>query len=160
MKNYRLIQWICFLHIVFFISFICITKITRTKSSFSLKDILSLPNYTRSSNIKFSNSRPISATFRNQLIDQRMLSHLRLYENGSSVCEISQANDVEQNRSFHEILSRLHSLRQEIVPYPNDYFHDRGIVLTVGLHQLIFAKINLKLIELTGTRLPVQVYQK
>ena len=157
MRNYRLFRWICFLHAVLFILFICITEIRRKESSFSLTHILDLSNSAQTANVTLSKSHPISASLRNELIDQHLLNHIRLHENVSSVCETSKANNAEQNRSFNDILRLLNSLRREIVPYPNDYFHGRGIVLTVGLSQLKYAKVNLKMIELSGTRLPVQV---
>jgi hypothetical protein len=44
-----------------------------------------------------------------------------------------------------------------MISYPDEYFHGRGIVLTVGPNQLDFAEVNLKMIERSGTRLGVQV---
>ncbi|CAF2443998.1 unnamed protein product [Rotaria sp. Silwood2] len=52
----------------------------------------------------------------------------------------------------------LHTLRQQVVPYPNDHFSGRGIVLTVGFNQLKFLKVNLKMIELTATKLSIQIW--
>jgi hypothetical protein len=80
-----------------------------------------------------------------------------MYENSSYECDISTPLTTQQNRSFSAISKSLNSLRQQIVPYPNEYFHGRGIVLTLGLTQLKYAKANLKMLELSNTRLPVQV---
>ena len=99
----------------------------------------------------------IHSPFQKELISQCLFNHRRLYENSSSVCQTARAENDEQNRIFHELLESLNSLRQQIVPYPNDYFHGRGVVLTVGQSQLRFARVNLKMLELSGTRLPVQV---
>lgn len=51
----------------------------------------------------------------------------------------------------------LHTLRPDVISYPVGYFRGRGIVLSVGPSQISFAKVNLKMIEHTGTQLPVQV---
>jgi hypothetical protein len=64
--------------------------------------------------------------------------------------------DNEKN-AFDIIAIKMPTLRIEMMPYPNEYFHGRGIVLTTGRKQLKFARVNLKMIEITGTRLPVQV---
>jgi len=72
-------------------------------------------------------------------------------------CNTSEPLDIEQKDAFFAISKFLNSFRQQMVPYPNEYFHGRGIVLTVGPSQLTFARVNLKMIEFSGTRLPVQV---
>ncbi|CAF4331056.1 unnamed protein product, partial [Rotaria sordida] len=51
----------------------------------------------------------------------------------------------------------LIKLREQIVPYPEEYFEGRGIVLTVGFAQASSEKVTLKMIELSGTQLPVQI---
>jgi hypothetical protein len=51
----------------------------------------------------------------------------------------------------------LQIFRKRIVPYPNNHFYGRGIVLTAGTNQIKYAKVNLKMMELTGTKLPIQV---
>jgi hypothetical protein len=51
----------------------------------------------------------------------------------------------------------LQRFRKEIVPYPKNYFYGRGIVLTAGSNQMNYAEVNLKMMELTGTKLSVQV---
>ena len=99
----------------------------------------------------------IHSPFQKELISQCLFNHRRLYENSSSICETARAKDDEQNRNFNDVLKSLNSLRQQIVPYPNDYFHGRGVVLTVGQSQLPFARVNLKMLEFSGTQLPVQV---
>jgi hypothetical protein len=63
----------------------------------------------------------------------------------------------DQKHDFRKMSDLLQAFRKQIVPYPNDYFHGRGIVLTAGRNQMKFAKVNLKMIELTRTKLSVQV---
>jgi hypothetical protein len=72
-------------------------------------------------------------------------------------CNITKPLTNAEKNAFHIISTELATLRLHMIPYPNEYFHGRGIVLTTGKSQLKFAKINLKMLELTGTRLPVQV---
>ncbi|CAF3350704.1 unnamed protein product [Rotaria sp. Silwood1] len=62
----------------------------------------------------------------------------------------------EHEQDFPIISKLLVTLRQQIVPYQNEYFHGRGIVLTVGPSQLELARVNLKMIEHSGTQLNVQ----
>ncbi|CAF5101923.1 unnamed protein product, partial [Rotaria sp. Silwood1] len=62
----------------------------------------------------------------------------------------------EHEQDFPIISKLLVRLRQQIVPYQNEYFHGRGIVLTVGPSQLELARVNLKMIEHSGTQLNVQ----
>jgi hypothetical protein len=83
-----------------------------------------------------------------------------MYDNLSSECNISSSLTSKQNESFLTISKVLDSLRQQIVPYPNEYFHDRGIVLTVGMKELKLARSNLRMLQLSNTRLPVQVKQE
>ncbi len=111
----------------------------------------------QSSFFNLSNSYSINSSFRNELIHQRLTSYSLIYENSSRECNISTPLTAEQNESFLDISKSLDSLRQQIIPYPDEYFHGRGIVLTVGLQQMRLAKTNLKMIELTNTQLPVQV---
>jgi hypothetical protein len=80
-----------------------------------------------------------------------------MYDNSPRECNITVPLNKERLDALSNISKLLISLRQQIVPYPNEYFHGRGIVLTVGQNQLGLAKVNLKMIELSGTRLPVQV---
>ncbi|CAF4625962.1 unnamed protein product, partial [Rotaria sp. Silwood1] len=64
----------------------------------------------------------------------------------------------EHEQDFPIISKLLVTLRQQIVPYQNEYFHGRGIVLTVGPSQLELARVNLKMIEHSGTQLNVQIW--
>ncbi len=52
---------------------------------------------------------------------------------------------------------KLVPFRTQIILYLNEYFHGREIVLTTGRKQFKFAKVNLKMLEITGTRLSVQI---
>jgi hypothetical protein len=115
------------------------------------------PTSSQSLFINLSNSSSTNSSFRNELINQRLRSYFLMYENSSQECKISIPLTNKQNQSYSAILKSLDSLRQQIVPYPNEYFYGRGIVLTVGLKQLKYAKANLKMLELSNTRLPVQV---
>jgi hypothetical protein len=126
-------------------------------SIFSPFSPVNLSTSSQSSFVNLLNSYSNDSSFRNELINQRLTSYLLMYENSSYECDISTPLTTQQNRSFSAISKSLDSLRQKIVPYPNEYFHGRGIVLTLGMKQLKYAKANLKMLELSNTRLPVQV---
>jgi hypothetical protein len=96
----------------------------------------------------------INSSFRDKLINERLTSYSHTYDNE---CNTTRSLNDDQVVAFGKISKKLATLRTQIISYPNEYFHGRGIVLTTGLGQLRFAKVNLKMIELTGTRLPVQV---
>ncbi|CAF0930915.1 unnamed protein product [Rotaria sordida] len=81
-----------------------------------------------------------------------------MYDNATHACKIMKSLNQEQEYAFSTISKLLITLRQQIIPYPNEYFHGRGIVLTVGPHQLALAKVNLKMIEHSGTQLHVQIW--
>ncbi len=125
--------------------------------SSSSSSVVNQSTFSQSSFVNLSNSYSINSLFRNELIHQRLTSYSLIYENSSRECDISTPLTAKQNESFLVISKLLDSLRQQIVPYPDEYFHGRGIVLTVGLRQMRLVKTNLKMIELTNTRLPVQV---
>jgi hypothetical protein len=80
-----------------------------------------------------------------------------VYENSLNECNTTKMLTDDQKDAFDIISITLPTLSFQIIPYPNEYFHGRGIVLTTGRRQLKFAKVNLKMLELSGTRLPVQV---
>jgi len=107
--------------------------------------------------VKSLTARPISSSFRNELINERLTSYSLIYDNLLNGCNTSEPLNIERQDAFDAISKFLNSFRQQMVPYPNEYFHGRGIVLTVGPSQLTFARANLKMIEFSGTRLPVQV---
>jgi hypothetical protein len=104
-----------------------------------------------------STSHSTNLSFRDELINEHLASYSRTYDNSSYECNISKPLSAVQKHEFPIISQLLITLREQIISYPNEYFHGRGIVLTVGLDQWSFAEINLKMILLTGTRLPVQV---
>ncbi|CAF3928778.1 unnamed protein product [Rotaria sordida] len=81
-----------------------------------------------------------------------------MYDNASRTYNITRSLNKEQEHDFPTISKLLITLRQQIVPYPNEYFHGRGIVLTVGPHQLALARANLKMIEHSNTQLHVQIW--
>ena len=80
-----------------------------------------------------------------------------MYDDSHSVCNMTSLLTNIQQRDFNSMFQLLTTFRQQIVPYPNDHFYGRGIVLSVGPNQFKFAQVNLKMIELTKTKLPVQV---
>ncbi len=84
-------------------------------------------------------------------------NHSHMYDNSLDQCDIGKPLTEEEKSAFQTISNTLITLRTRMIPYPNEYFQGRGIVLTTGSEQLDFAKVNLKMLELTGTQLPVQV---
>jgi hypothetical protein len=80
-----------------------------------------------------------------------------MYENSSQECDMPEPLTDKQNQSFSAIEEALGSLRQQIVPYPSEYFHGRGIVFTVGIKEMKLMRPNLKVLGLIDTRLPIQV---
>jgi hypothetical protein len=80
-----------------------------------------------------------------------------VYEESVDECNTTNPLTNGEKHAFDIISVKLVTLRNQMISYPNEYFHGRGIVLTTGQRQLKFAKVNLKMLELTGTRLPVQV---
>ncbi len=168
MKRIQIIKRIYYLYIICLIFIVLIfviePKNTATYplpvdnlSIFSPFSPVNLSTSSQSSFVNLLNSYSNDSSFRNELINQRLTSYLLMYENSSYECDISTPLTTQQNRSFSAISKSLDSLRQKIVPYPNEYFHGRGIVLTLGMKQLKYAKANLKMLELSNTRLPVQV---
>ena len=137
MNLLKYIKIICYLNFIFFVVIILFT--------------------TRKTKNNSSNSSIVNLSFRETLINEHLASYSRMYDNSINECNITNPLTDDQKRAFHNISKKLTSFRTKMIPYPNEYFHGRGIVLTVGLGQLKFAKVNLKMIEITGTRLPVQV---
>ncbi|CAF1218915.1 unnamed protein product [Rotaria sordida] len=76
----------------------------------------------------------------------------------TGVCNITDNLPRERPRILVNISELLIKLREQIVPYPEEYFEGRGIVLTVGFAQASSEKVTLKMIELSGTQLPVQLW--
>jgi len=95
--------------------------------------------------------------FKQHLFSERLSSYNLLYNDLFPLCNNTNLLTDDQKRDFPRMSELLQKFRKQIVPYPNNYFYGRGIVLTAGPNQLKFAKVNLKMIELSGTKLPVQV---
>jgi hypothetical protein len=91
------------------------------------------------------------------LFNERLSSYNLLYNDSLPVCNNTNLLTANQTYDFHKMSELLQIFRKQIVPYPNDHFYGRGIVLTAGPSQMNFAKVNLKMIESTGTKLSVQV---
>ena len=109
------------------------------------------------SEVDSTTPRITDPSFRNDLIHRHLASHSRMYGKASAQCETKTTLSADQEKTFSRISQVLVTLRQQMVPYPAGHFRGRGIVLTVGTKQLQFAKVNLKMIEHTATRLPVEV---
>ena len=98
------------------------------------------------------------AYFQEELFRERLVSYNLQYPDSFSICnKIGKPLNDRKNRSMHKIFGLLRRFRKKIIPYPIDYFNGRGIVLTSGPSQLKYARVNLKMLELSRTRLPVQV---
>ncbi|CAF3029877.1 unnamed protein product, partial [Rotaria sp. Silwood2] len=98
----------------------------------------------------------INASFKNELINKHLATYSRMYDNAPRYCNTTRSLNKEQEQVFSRISKLLAILREQVVPYSNEYFHGRGIVLSVGSGQLALAKVNLKMIEHSGTQLNVQ----
>ena len=93
-----------------------------------------------------------------QLFDERLVSYNLQYPDFFPVCnKTGKPLNDRKNRSMQKIFELLQTYPKQIIPYPTDYFHGRGIVLTTGAKELKYARVNLKMLELSGTKLPVQV---
>ncbi|CAF1463033.1 unnamed protein product [Adineta ricciae] len=112
-------------------------------------EISSLPSMARSSHIMIDFEK---------LVSERLASHTDFYNSSPSVCNMSAPLTSEQRQNFDQIRQFLIESREKFKPYPEDYFHGRGIVLTIGKFQIPYAKVNLKMIQFTGTVLPVQIW--
>lgn len=95
--------------------------------------------------------------FKQQLFKERLLSYNVVYNDTLPVCNKSTSLNDDQKDGFNKMSELLQKFRNEIVSCPKDYFYSRGIVLTAGPNQIKFARVNLKMIALTGTKLSVQV---
>jgi hypothetical protein len=92
------------------------------------------------------------------LFHDRLASYNLFYNDSLPVCG-DQTNSLhnDQKIDFHQISELLKTIKKKIAPYPTNRFYGRGIVLTAGPKQIKYAKVNLKMIELTRTNLSVQV---
>lgn len=100
---------------------------------------------------------PNHTYFKQQLFKERLASYNRRYDDSLPVCNKTNTLTDDQKHDFRKMSDLLQAFRKQIISYPTDYFHGRGIVLTAGLNQMKFARVNLKMIELTRTKLSVQV---
>ncbi|CAF4120168.1 unnamed protein product [Rotaria sp. Silwood2] len=81
-----------------------------------------------------------------------------MYDNAPSKCNTTSSLNTQGEHHFLPISKLLITLRQQMILYPNEYFHGLGIVLSVGHYQLPLARVNLKMIEHSGTKLHVQIW--
>ena len=117
-------------------------------------------NYKNTSNDLVNNrSRTDYKNISRKFIKNRLRTHARFFAESSSSCHKSTGTaSVEQQQHFDKIAQALAEFRQQSIPsYSDDNFNGRGIVLSVGPLQIYQCKVNLKMIERTQTRLPVQV---
>ncbi len=156
-KGLKLIRVIFYLNILCLLLVIIILTKESKNITTSLFPVVNLSNSSSSPIINSLISPSINLSFKDELINKRLTSYSQMYDNSSRECNTSRPLNDAQRDGFSAISELLISLRQQIIPYPNNYFYGRGIVLTVGPAQLKFAKVNLKMIEFSGTRLPVQV---
>ena len=98
--------------------------------------------------------------FRQELIDERLKSHSRFYQREQIGCVTNRTLNADETSNFDKISQSLVRFAGEMISYPEKHFHGRGIVLTVGFAQLRYLRVNLKMLELTQTRLPVQVIER
>ncbi|CAF4327076.1 unnamed protein product, partial [Rotaria sordida] len=114
------------------------------------------PRYVISTSSNHNNLHSRKFVFRQELIRRHLASHSRFYDYSAGICNITDNLPRERPRILVNISELLIKLREQIVPYPEEYFEGRGIVLTVGFAQASSEKVTLKMIELSGTQLPVQ----
>ena len=97
--------------------------------------------------------------FRQELIKERLKSHSRVYNRKKIGCVTDRTLSADEESNFDQISRSLVRFAGERVSYSRKHFHGRGIVLTVGRAQLRYLRVNLKMMELTRTRLRVQVIE-
>ncbi len=145
MQRLKWLKIICFVNITFLVIIIIFTsRISRTNSFLSVV-------------INSTTTHFIDISFRHERINQLLASYSRMYEHSLDECNKTKSLTDSEKNAFDTISIKLLTLRSQIIPYPKEYFHGRGIVFTTGKRQIKFARVNLKLLELTGTRLPIQV---
>ncbi len=128
-------------------------SINGSSSSYNRTGILGIKQHV--DKLNSTDYENISSNF----IKHRLSTHARFFAESSSSCHNAAGTaSVEQQQHFDKIAQALDEFRQQSIPlYSDDNFHGRGIVLTVGPLQIYQCKVNLKMIERTQTRLPVQV---
>ncbi|CAF4352343.1 unnamed protein product [Rotaria socialis] len=94
--------------------------------------------------------------FRKELIRQFLASHSRFYGYSADACNVTNGVNREQPRILFNVSELLAKLPQQVVPFPEAIFEGQGIVFIVGYAQASIEKVSLKMIELSGTKLPVQ----
>jgi hypothetical protein len=89
---------------------------------------------------------------------RRLLStHSMIYDNAKA-CKPSGELNAKDQQILNNVTRLLPQLRRELIPYPDEYFKGRGIVLTVGPDQLLHTKFNLRIIQWLKTNLSVEVW--
>ena len=118
-------------------------------SSSSPSSVIVKPNVSR--------NYTTSVSFRQELIDERLRTYASMYDEKEVKCTADRPFQAEEKENYDTIEKMLTKIRSETIPYPENDFTGRGIVLTMGAPQLPFIKVNLQMIAYTSTRLPVQV---
>ena len=114
-------------------------------------------NPVRLSITNVSTLHTLSPLFERNRIDELLKSYFNRYENSDNDNRLAYPLSDEEEQLFTSMTMKLANLRTKLIPYPSEAFHARGIVLSVGRQQIRYAKINLRMLEVTGSRLPVQV---
>jgi hypothetical protein len=109
------------------------------------------------SNLRYNISHSNNISFKQQLFYERLASYNLFYNDSFPVCNRTNPLTNTQKRDFQRMSELLQKFEEQIVPYPTNHFYGRGIVLSVGSRQIKFAKVNLKMMEFTRTKLPLQV---
>ena len=105
-----------------------------------------------------SNNNPVASDFLNAIADQRFATYSKRYESGNFKCSFNNSkNNTEDEAVLKTIADRLKSSSKLIVPFPLKHYSGRGIVFTIGSAQIKYAKVNLKMIEFSSSKLPVEV---
>jgi hypothetical protein len=120
----------------------------------AIRHLIAVPS---SSEVRIKISHSMDISFKQQLLHERLSSYNLLYNDSFPVCNETKSLTNDQKHDFHKISELLQTFQKQIVPYSNNHFYGRGIVLTAGSSEIWFAKVNLKMMELTGTKLPVEV---
>lgn len=98
-----------------------------------------------------------SEKFRRKLIKEHLKSYSTIYDDKRNICKDKNDLDADKKSEFAQISQIFQEIRRQVPEYPKSHFFGRGIVLTGGSVQFSFMKINLKMIQLTSTRLPIEV---
>jgi len=89
---------------------------------------------------------------------RRLLYTHSIAYNDSNICGSSWQLKPEEKKLLKNISKLMPQLRNELVPYPDGYFKGQGIVLTVGINQLLHTKLNLRIIEWLKIKLSIEVW--